>query len=78
VRIILDENVPAGLGRMLAPREVTTVQKAGFRGLKNGALLTALEGSFDVFVTADKNLRYQQNGTPPKKWTGNAQSVLLV
>ena len=48
---------------MLAPRQVTTVQQAGFRGLQNGALLTALEGAFDVFVTADKNLRSQQNLT---------------
>ena len=46
---------------MLAPRQVTTVQQAGFSGLKNGALLAALEGAFEVFVTADKNLRYQQN-----------------
>jgi hypothetical protein len=63
VRIILDENVPFGLRQMLAPRQVTTVQQAGFRGLKNGALLAALEGAFDVFVTADKNLRYQQHLT---------------
>ena len=45
----------------LPPRDVTTVQQAGLRGLKNGALLAALDGAFDVFVTADKNLRYQQN-----------------
>jgi hypothetical protein len=63
VRIILDENVPFGVRRMLAPRQVTTVQQAGFRGLQNGALLAALEGAFDVFITADKNLRYQQNLT---------------
>jgi hypothetical protein len=61
VRIILDENVPFAVRRMLAPRQVTTVQQTGFRGLQNGALLAALEGAFDVFVTADKNLRYQQN-----------------
>jgi len=46
---------------MLPPRDVTTVQQAGFRGQQNGELLAALEGAFDVFVTADKNLRYQQN-----------------
>jgi hypothetical protein len=66
VRIILDENVPFALRKMLAPRQVTTVQFAGFRGLKNGALLAAMEGAFDVFVTADKNLRYQQNLTGRK------------
>jgi hypothetical protein len=42
---------------------VTTVQQAGIRGIENGALLAVLEGAFEVFVTADKNLRYQQNLT---------------
>jgi hypothetical protein len=59
--IILDENLPRGLCRMLAPRSVTTVQEAGYRGMKNGQLLSVLEGGFDVLITADKNLRYQQN-----------------
>lgn len=48
---------------MLTPREVTTVQQSGFCGLQNGTLLAALEGAFDVLITADKNLRYQQNLT---------------
>src|SRR5438874_1229514 len=59
--IILDENLPFGLRRMLAPRPVTTVQLAGFAGTKNGPLLALLEGAFDIFLTGDKNLRYQQN-----------------
>jgi len=63
---------------MLAPRDVTTVQQAGFGGLQNGLLLAALEGAFDIFVTADKNLRHQQNLTgrilaivelPTNRWT---------
>jgi hypothetical protein len=33
----------------------------GWAGLKNGALLAATEGHFDVFITTDKNLRLQQN-----------------
>ena len=61
--IILDENLPLGLRRMLVPRQVTTVQKAGHAGMKNGQLLGALEGKFDLLLTADKNLRYQQNLT---------------
>jgi hypothetical protein len=48
---------------MLAPRAVTTAQQAGFAGLENGELLAAAEGVFDVLLTADKNLRYQQNLT---------------
>ena len=59
--IILDENLPHGLLRVLAPRPVTTVQQAGHAGVKNGRLLAALEGVYDVFLTGDKNLRYQQN-----------------
>jgi hypothetical protein len=49
VRIILDENVPRAVCKMLAPHDVTTVQEAGFRGLQNGELLAILEGAFDVF-----------------------------
>lgn len=37
------------------------MQRAGCAGMKNGQLLATLEGACDVFVTADKNLRYQQN-----------------
>jgi hypothetical protein len=40
---------------------VTTVQEQGLAGTVNGALLSQLEGAFDVFITADKNLRSQQN-----------------
>ena len=59
--VILDENLPRGLRQLLAPRLVATVQEAGYAGLQNGDLLAALEGKFDILITADKNLRYQQN-----------------
>ena len=61
--IILDENLPRGLLRILAPHTVTTVQKVGYAGIENGELLAKLDGVYDVFLTADKNLRYQQNLT---------------
>lgn len=61
--IILDENLPRGLLRMLAPRTAATAQQAGYAGMENGQLLAALEGVFDILITADKNLRYQQNLT---------------
>ena len=42
-------------------RYVTSVQREGHRGIENGELLARLEGHFDIFILADKNLRYQQN-----------------
>jgi hypothetical protein len=41
--------------------QIVTVQDLGLAGTANGNLIARLEGSHDVFVTADKNLRYQQN-----------------
>jgi hypothetical protein len=61
MRIILDENLPKPLKRIFSGHSVTTVQEQGLSGTPNGALIARLEGAFDVFVTADKNLRYQQN-----------------
>ena len=59
--IILDENLPKPLKGIFPRHAVTTVQEQGLAGTVNGALLARLEGAFDVFITADKNLRYQQN-----------------
>lgn len=62
MRIVLDENLPRPLVRIFGPgHQVATVQDLGLAGTANGALLAQLEGKHDVFVTADKNLRYQQN-----------------
>jgi hypothetical protein len=62
MRIVLDENLPRPLMRIFGPGHlVVTVQDLGLAGTANGALLALLEGNHDVFVTADKNLRYQQN-----------------
>ncbi len=41
--------------------QVTTEPEQGWGGVKNGRLMALIDGSYDVFVTADKNLRYQQN-----------------
>jgi len=51
------------MNQFLAEHEVTSVQREGHGGKENGELLDCLEGHFDVFVLADKNLRYQQNLT---------------
>ena len=61
MRIILDENLPKPLKELFSGHTVTTVQEQGLSGTLNGALLARLEGVFDVFITADKNLRYQQD-----------------
>ncbi|MFZ4766494.1 MAG: hypothetical protein ACOYMN_16200 [Roseimicrobium sp.] len=58
---MLDENLPRPLKRAFLEHEARTVQECGFTSLANGELLARLEGLCDVFVTADKNLRYQQN-----------------
>ena len=59
--LLFDENIPHFLKRLLDDFEVTTVQEIGLSGTKNGALLALIDGTYDVFITADKNLKYQQN-----------------
>jgi predicted nuclease of predicted toxin-antitoxin system len=62
MRVLLDEQLPRHLVREIAGHDVSTVQQCGWAGLKNGELLraAAAEG-FDVLVTADRNLQFQQN-----------------
>jgi hypothetical protein len=60
-KILLDENLPQPLRHHLAGHEVTTVGFMGWSGAKNGALITLIDGSFDILITGDQNLRYQQN-----------------
>jgi len=61
MRLLLDECVTRYLKPDLSPHEVFTVDDAGFKGLKNGKLLRAVAGQFDVLVTVDKSLPHQQN-----------------
>ena len=63
MKVLIDECLPHYLKRALAGHSVQTVQEAGWSGRKNGDLLTLADTTFDVFVTADQNLRYQQNLT---------------
>jgi hypothetical protein len=61
VRVLLDECLPAGLRRDLPGHDVTTVQRMGWTGTKNGALLPLVAGTgFDAFVTVDKGIEFQQ------------------
>lgn len=63
MRVLLDECTPKALKRVLSDEghECRTVQEAGWAGKKNGALLNVAENDFDVLVTVDTNLQYQQN-----------------
>ena len=62
MKILLDECVPVQVRKALDGHEVTTVPKMGGAGVTNGELLDLAEAAgFDLFVVADKNLRYQQN-----------------
>jgi predicted nuclease of predicted toxin-antitoxin system len=62
VKVLLDENLPHRLRTHLAKHEVFTVRYLGWSGLKNGALLRIAENDgFEVFVTGDQTLAYEQN-----------------
>jgi hypothetical protein len=62
VKILLDENLDHRLRRHLGAHDVYTVDYMQWAGLKNGELLRAAEeDGFEVFLTGDKNLAYQQN-----------------
>ncbi|HEV8366652.1 MAG TPA: DUF5615 family PIN-like protein [Pyrinomonadaceae bacterium] len=61
MRVLLDECVPRKLKRELANHEVETVTDYGWSGIKNGDLLKLAEAEFDVFLTVDQNLSFQQN-----------------
>ncbi len=61
MKIIIDECVPHIVKKRLPHRQIKTVQELGWSGVKNGELLKLVETDFDVFVTSDKNLSYQQN-----------------
>jgi predicted nuclease of predicted toxin-antitoxin system len=61
MRVLLDECVPRKLRRELSEHEVHTVTERGWSGVENGELLALAEAEFDVFLTVDQNLKYQQN-----------------
>jgi hypothetical protein len=61
MRILLDECVPWPMHRLLSGHVCCTVQDEGWGGIKNGDLLERAEGQFDLFITSDQNIRYQQN-----------------
>jgi predicted nuclease of predicted toxin-antitoxin system len=64
MRILFDQGTPQPLRRHLTGHIIDTVYEQGWSTLKNGDLLaTAEQAGYDLFVTTDQNLRYQQNLT---------------
>jgi hypothetical protein len=63
VRIVFDQGTPAPLRLAVADHEVSTAFELGWSRLDNGELLAAAEGEFDLLVTTDRNLKYQQDLT---------------
>jgi predicted nuclease of predicted toxin-antitoxin system len=61
MRILLDESLPRPLREELPGHSVKTVADAGWSAIENGELLRLAATQFDVFVTADQNLQFQQN-----------------
>ncbi len=61
MRILLDECLPKKLKNDFKSYQVKTVPEMGWAGKKNGELLPVVENHFDIFITADQNLQYQQN-----------------
>lgn len=61
MRVLLDECLPRQLKRDLPGHEARTVPECGWAGIKNGELLSRATKQFEVFLTVDRNLEYQQN-----------------
>jgi len=62
MRLLLDENLPKRLKQDFIEHEIYTASDKGWTGVSNGKLLSLLiENNFDVLLTFDKNLQFQQN-----------------
>jgi predicted nuclease of predicted toxin-antitoxin system len=74
MKLLIDECVPRRVKFLFADggHECQTVREAGFSGKENGELLALAEEHFDVLLTIDKNIRYQQN------MTGRSIAILII
>ena len=61
MRVFLDECIDWRLARDIVGHDVKTARQMGWTTIQNGALLTLASQHFDVFVTLDRNLSFQQN-----------------
>lgn len=72
MRILFDQGTPAPLRRYLPDDTVITAYERGWANLTNGNLLRVAETEFDLLVTTDQNLGYQQN------LTGRRLAILVL
>src|SRR5437016_6142381 len=72
MRVLLDECVPRALRNDIPGHEVKTVAEAGWAGVKNGELLRLAASQFDLLITVDRNLEYQQS------FAGLSVAVIVV
>ena len=63
MKVFLDECVDWRLSRDLTDHEIRTARQMGWTAIKNGELLTLAAQEFDVFLTVDRNLAFQQDVT---------------
>jgi len=62
MRILFDHGTPSGIARSLAGHDVTEAIERGWHTISNGELLQVAEAAgFDLLLTTDKGIRYQQN-----------------
>lgn len=61
MKILLDECVPWPMHKFLTGHECATAHQRGWGGIKNGDLIRLAENEFNLFITADQNIRCQQN-----------------
>ena len=74
MKILIDECLPAVLTGNLSAlgHECQTVRQTGFGSKRNGELLALAEGRWDVLLTSDQNIKYQQN------MTGRRISIVIL
>ena len=63
MRVLIDECLDWRLCRALQEHQCAPIHQMGWGGLRNGLLLEKAQDQFDVFLTGDRNLRFQQNVT---------------
>jgi predicted nuclease of predicted toxin-antitoxin system len=72
LKLLLDECVDSKLARHFAEFEISTVPKMGWASVRNGELLKLAEAHFDVLITSDRNMSFQQ------KITGRDLAVIIL